>query len=103
MLCMLKFRDSRVRLQPAPQTNKHPMHVCCLTRHFHLAICNVPALSTAPPLCYSGFYFVRATRRSEAFMGAWLAAAYNASGDGADSWEQDRFSKLLRARPPAVR
>jgi len=51
----------------------------------------------------SGFYFVRATRRSEAFMDAWLAAAYNTSGDGAESWEQDRFSKLLRARPPTLR
>ena len=59
------------------------------------------ALTTACPR--SGFYFVRSTWRGEAFMSAWLAAAYNASGAGVGSWEQDRFSELLHAEPPSVR
>ena len=36
-------------------------------------------------------------------MADWLAAAYNASGDGVASWEQDRFSELLHQEPPPLR
>ncbi len=55
------------------------------------------------PAACSGFYFIRPSARTEAFMADWLAAAYIVSEDGTVVWEQRRFSDLLRATPQPVR